>query len=283
MQSKTAEEGNNLTRLQRRFIDLGLKGLNEQDTIELIFNLTMSPRESKLLARDCLKRYGSLSKLLIASPAKLQSIRIPYSAILSLRLLHDLPIQVLKQNIAEKSAYHSSKEIFEFLRYSMLNLEEEVLKVVFCDEKNHIIDIEDLFIGSKHNITVSPRTIIEKALEHNVDNLIFVHNHTSGDPTPSKTDITFTRDMVFLGSLLQINILDHIIFGDLDYYSFADSGKLQQYKDNFINMKIKGVISAGTLLHDKPDIQSWSLDIIPRSINHSLPGPKENASFPTRR
>jgi DNA repair protein RadC len=267
MQPRVAEE-EHLTHLQKRFIELGFEGLNEQDTIELIFSLTMPTKQSKRLAQECLKKYGNLSKLLAVNPAKLHKIGIPYSATVSLRLLHDLPIQVLKQKITERVSYHSSREIFEFIRYSMTNLEEEVLKVIFCDEKNHITGIEDLFTGSKHNVTVSPRTIIEKALERNVDNLIFVHNHTSGDPNPSKTDIIFTRDMVFLGSLLQINVLDHIIIGDLEYYSFADSGKLQQYKDNFTNMKIKGIISANNLHTDKK-AQSINWDTPPHRLSAS--------------
>jgi DNA repair protein RadC len=281
MQSNAAEESDNLTHLQKRFIDLGFKGLNEQDTIELIFSLTLPPEESIQLAQECLNKYGSLCKLLAANTAKLQSIGVPYSAIVSLRLLHDMPIQVLRQKIIEKPTYHSSREIFKLLRYSMLNLEEEVLKVIFCDEHDHITDIEDLFTGSKHNITVSPRAIIEKALERNIENLIFVHNHTSGNPNPSKTDIIFTRDMVFLGSLLQINILDHIIIGDVDYYSFADSGKLQQFKDNFINMKIKGIISASNL-HPDNSIQSLSWNVIPRTISQDFPTVRGNASSPTR-
>ena len=71
--------------------------------------------------------------------------------------------------------------------------------------------------------------------------MYFVHNHPSGDPTPSKSDKQLTRDLVFLGNVLQIKVLDHIIVGENRYFSFADEGLIQKYEDNFLNLKIRGV------------------------------------------
>jgi len=74
--------------------------------------------------------------------------------------------------------------------------------------------------------------------------LIFVHNHPSGDPTPSKSDKQFTRDLVFVGNIVQIKVLAHIIIGENRYFSFADEGLIEKYEDNFLNLKIKGVFDS---------------------------------------
>lgn len=249
MQPKITEEAETIPYLQRRFIHLGFDGLDEKDIVELIFSLSTPKNSSKTLAQTCLKKYGSLSRLLATKTTKLESIGVPHNTIVCLKLLRELPIQVIKQKIAEKLSYHSSVDIFELLHYSMLNLNEEIFKVIFLDANHHIIDIEDLFVGSRHTISVSPRLIVEKALEHDVEHMIFAHNHTSGDPKPSRTDNIFTKDMVFIGELLKFKILDHIIFGEHDFYSYADSGRLQLYEDCFTNMKIKGIINAENLCH----------------------------------
>ena len=73
----------------------------------------------------------------------------------------------------------------------------------------------------------------------------FAHNHPTGDPTPSKSDKQLTRDLVFIGNMLQIKVLDHIIIGENTYFSFADEGLIQKYEDNFLNMKIRGVSDIG--------------------------------------
>ena len=88
---------------------------------------------------------------------------------------------------------------------------------------------------------------MESAIRHNAVSLIFVHNHPTGDPNPSRTDKQLTRDLVFVGKILQIGILDHIIIGENSYFSFADDGLVQKYEDNFLNLKIRGVLSSSPL------------------------------------
>jgi len=158
-----------------------------------------------------------------------------------IKLLHELPVEVLKQKIVEKSIYKSSKEVFDYLYYSMRDLKKEVFKVIYLNRRSQIIDTVDLFEGTLDDIPIRPREIIESAIKYKAAALIFVHNHPSGDPAPSRSDKQLTRDLVFVGYILQIKVSDHIIIGENKYFSFADEGLIEKYEDNFQNMRIRGV------------------------------------------
>ena len=121
----------------------------------------------------------------------------------------------------------------------MRDLKNEVFKVIYLDNRNQIIEVTDLFIGSVDRASIRPREIVESAINANATCLIFVHNHPSGDPAPSRIDKRLTRDLVFMGMLMQIKVLDHIVIGANKYFSFADEGLIQKYEDEFLNLKIR--------------------------------------------
>ncbi|MBA7692568.1 hypothetical protein ES703_101135 [subsurface metagenome] len=91
--------------------------------------------------------------------------------------------------------------------------------------------------------------------------MIFAHNHPTGDPTPTKSDKQLTRDLVFIASMLQIKVLDHIIIGENTYFSFADDGLIQKYEDNFLNLKIRGVFDVG--VHYGKNLPAVSIPLLP--------------------
>lgn len=161
-----------------------------------------------------------------------------------IKLLHELPAEVLKGKITEQPIYKASKEVFDYLRYSMRDLEKEVFKIIYLNNQNQIIGTVDLFEGTLESIPIRPREIVESAIKYNATALIFAHNHPSGDPTPSRSDKQLTRDLVFIGMLLPIGVLDHIIIGGNRYFSFADAGLIQKYEDNFLNLKIRSVFES---------------------------------------
>ena len=162
-----------------------------------------------------------------------------------IKLLRELPTEILKEKIIDKSIYESAKEVFDYLYYSMRDLKKEVFKVIYLNNQNQIIDTIVLFEGTLDSTPIRPREIVESAIEHNAAALIFAHNHTSGDPTPSKSDKQLTRDLVFVGNIVQIKVLDHIIIGENRYFSFADEGLIQKYEDNFLHLKIRGALDIG--------------------------------------
>jgi len=230
-----------LTLLQRRFLKSGLEGISDQKILELLFSLVLLHRECRQLAKECLKRFESLSGFLAASPQELERVGITPHCMFCIKLLHELPAEILKKKIIEQSFYKSSKEVFDYLYYSMRDLNKEVLKAIYLNSRNQIIDTVNLFEGTLESIPIRPREIVEGAIKRGTAAIIFVHNHPSGDPAPSKSDKQFTRDLIFVGNIIQIKVLDHIIIGGDSYFSFADEGLINKYELDFLNLKIRRV------------------------------------------
>ena len=97
--------------------------------------------------------------------------------------------------------------------------------------------------------SVLPREVIEGALKHNAVSLIFVHNHPSGNPEPSASDRELTRELVYAGKIMRLNVLDHIIIGDNRYFSFASEGLIDEYATDFLNLKLRGTSEAKKRLY----------------------------------
>jgi DNA repair protein RadC len=231
----------NMTVLQERFIRSGFEGLTERETIELLLSLALPHREAKKKARECIESFANLRSFLSASPRELERVGITPPGMLYIKLLHELPAEVLRQKIIEQPTCNSAQDVFDYLNYSMRDLKHEVFKAIYLNNRNQIIDIANLFEGSLDSIPIRPRDIVESAINHRATALIFAHNHPAGDPTPSKQDKQLTRDLVFVGSILQIKVLDHIIIGDSRYFSFADQGLIEKYEDSFLSLKIRAL------------------------------------------
>ena len=111
----------------------------------------------------------------------------------------------------------------------MRDLKKELFKVIYLSSQNQIIEVADLFEGTVDSSFISPREIVEGALKDKAAALIFVHNHPSGNPAPSTSDRELTRQLVYVGKIMQMKVVDHIIIGNDRYYSFADEGLLEEY------------------------------------------------------
>lgn len=231
--------GKSLTRVQKRFVMSGFRGLDDEDAMELVLGLCLDPEESRRLAQASVKTFHTLRGFMSASPRELERLGITPRCMFFMELLRQLPSELLKQQIIDRPVCPSSREVFDYLYYSMRDLGKEVFKVIYLDSRNHIIDIADLFIGSADRAPVHPREIVESAINTKAACLIFVHNHPSGDPAPSRVDKRLSRDLVFMGMLTQIKVLDHIIIGANKYFSFADEGLIQKYEDDFLNLEIR--------------------------------------------
>ncbi len=234
-----------LTPLQERFLKSGLEDFSDREMIELLLSQSLPYKDCRKLAKECIELFKNLRGFLAASPQELEGVGLTSPCMFCIKLLHELPTEVLKQGIIERSVYKSSKEVFDYLSYAMRDLKKEVFKVIYLNNRNQIIDTENLFEGTLESIPIRPREIVESSIKHKAAALIFAHNHPAGDPTPSKSDKQLTRDLVFIGMVLQIKVLDHIIIGENTYFSFADDGLIQKYEDNFLNLKIRGVFDIG--------------------------------------
>ena len=125
-----------------------------------------------------------------------------------------------------KSRIKNAKDLVDYLYSSMGFLNREIFKTVFLNVKNEIIKIDDLFVGTVNESPVYPREIMRKAFIYNAVSIIIVHNHPSGDVTPSRGDILVTEKIKNICDTMDISLLDHIIIGKDKYYSFAEKGIL---------------------------------------------------------
>ncbi|MFC1918676.1 DNA repair protein RadC [Chloroflexota bacterium] len=232
-------------RLRERFIKSGLKGFHDYEIIELLLSLGTPRRDCKQQAREAIKKFKTLRGVLEAPTEELHQIDgIGSHSAFGIRLVQEVAREFLKEKIIDKPIYKSAQEIFDYLYHSMRDLKKEVFKVVFLNSQNQIIETVDLFEGTIVGGVVPPREVIESAIRYNSASLIFVHNHPSGNPEPSKSDRELTRDLVYAGSIMRIKVLDHIIIGDNKYFSFAGEGLIEEYELDFLNLKMRGVSEA---------------------------------------
>jgi DNA repair protein RadC len=131
--------------------------------------------------------------------------------------------QIIKD---KKQLIKSSKDVVNILSPRLRDLKKEVFKILLLNSANRVIDIVEITQGSVGHVNPTIREIFQKALENFAASIICVHNHPSGDPSPSKEDHCFTNELVRAGKTLQIKLLDHIILGNNSYFSFKDKGKI---------------------------------------------------------
>lgn len=212
-------------RLRQKFADGGIDRFSDEEVIEFLLTLGTPRRDVKPQAREALKRFGSLSGVLSAPTEKLLEIHgIGPRNVLYLSLVHQVAGRYLRDRAVGRSFFGSSRSVFDYLFHSMRELKREVFKVLFLNRKNELITDQDVFQGSLTGSAVYPREVVTLALENKAAALVFVHNHPSGDPSPSPEDFALTRELVWACRLLMIQVLDHVIIGRETYYSFADEG-----------------------------------------------------------
>ena len=123
------------------------------------------------------------------------------------------------------------------------------MKIIYLNNQSQIIDTNDLSPGTVNASAISPREVIEGTIKCNAASLICVHNHPSGNCEPSSSDRALTRELVFVGRVMRIKVLDHIIIGDNKYYSFAGEGLIEEYEMDFMNMMLRGTAEAKKRLY----------------------------------
>ena len=229
-------------RLREKFIKSGLKGFHDYEIIELLLSLGTPRRDCKQQAKEAIERFKTLRGVLEAPPEELRQIRgIGSHSAFGIKLVQEVAREFLKEKIIDKPIYKSAQEVFDYLYHSMRDLRKEVFKVIYLNSQNQIVETEDLFEGTINSSSVSPREVVEGAIKNSAAALIFVHNHPSGNPEPSKSDKELTRDLVYAGSIMRIRVLDHVIISDNRYFSFAGEGLIEEYELDFLNLKMRGV------------------------------------------
>lgn len=236
---KTDKESKNRTaghrkRLRHKFIEGGLDRFTDEEVIEFLLTLGTPRKDVKIPARQALKKYGSLSAVLSAPSKGLKEIKgIGDKNVLYLKIIHDVAGRYLQDRARGTLFLNSSKAVYEYLFHSMRDIKREIFKVLFLNRKNELIFDQDVFYGSLTGSAVYPAEIMKLALNNNAADLVFVHNHPSGDPGPSEEDKKLTRNLVWASQMLTIQVLDHIVIGNNVYYSFADEGLIKHFYNEY--------------------------------------------------
>jgi len=221
-------------RLRQKFIEGGLERFSDEEVVEFLLTLGTPRGDLKIPAREAMEKFSSLSAVLSAPTEKLTKIKgIGPKNALYLKLVHQVARRYLRDRTDRKPFFGSSRAVFDYLFHSMRDLNREVFKTLFLNRKNELVFDEDMFLGTLTGSAVYPREIMTLALEKKAAALVFVHNHPSGDPTPSAEDRRLTRDLVWSAKLLMIQVVDHIVIGHGTYYSFADEGLIKRFANEY--------------------------------------------------
>ncbi len=225
-------------RLREKFLKNGLPSFLDHEIIELLLTLGTPRQDCKRAAKEALKQFRSLSGVLEAPPDDLQKVKgIGPHNVFGVRFIQEVSRRYLRERMMSKPVCHSSKEVFDYLYHSLRHARREKFKVLFMDAKNRIIEEKTISEGTVDSSAVYPREVIKSALKFDASSLIFVHNHPSGDPTPSESDRDITKELVFAVQVMQVKVLDHIIIGNNCFFSFADEGLIEDYEFMYRNFK----------------------------------------------
>ncbi|MFV0439465.1 MAG: RadC family protein [Desulfopila sp.] len=213
-------------RLRDRYLERGLANFTDTEVLELLLSFGTPRADTKELARDLLQRHKSLAAVLEASPAALQEVKgVGPKNSFAISFVQAVASRYLRQRLTGKRYLHSSSDVREYLEHSLRGLKREVLAVIYLDSAHAILGSEIVAEGTINVNTVYPRELVLKAIGNHAAALIIAHNHPSGALTPSSQDVALTRNLFFICSFLQIQLLDHLIVGD-GVYSFADNGQI---------------------------------------------------------
>ena len=212
-------------RLRQRAVAAGLAALPDYELLELFLFRTFPRGEVKPLAKALLARFGTLAGVGAASVAELKSVAgIGTAAALDLKLLHESALRVARAPVLKRPVIGSWSALLAYVRVALANEPREQFRALFLDRKNQLLADEMMHQGTVDHTPAYPREVMRRALELSASAIILVHNHPSGDPTPSRADIDLTRLIVEAGKTLRISIHDHLVVGREGVASFKDLG-----------------------------------------------------------
>ena len=202
------------SRLRTRLLENGGDTLQDYELVEYLLALAIPRRDTKPLAKALLREFGGIGGLLNADAAALARVKgMGDTSIAALKIVHAVALQLLKEKIDDRPVLASWQALLDYLRADMAHLAIERVRVLFLNAKNTLIRDEILSEGSVDQANVHVREVIRRAIDLGASGIILVHNHPSGDPSPSRADITLTREIVEAGKRLNIAVHDHIIVG----------------------------------------------------------------------
>jgi DNA repair protein RadC len=201
-------------RLRERFRSAGPDALSDYELLEMALFAALPRRDTKPLAKALLKKFGSFAEVIHAPEALLREVEgVGDASINQLKLIAAAATRVAKGELQKRTQLSSWNDVIDYCRTSMAFADKEQFRILFLDKRNQLISDEVQQTGTVDHTPVYPREVIKRTLELSATAIILVHNHPSGDPTPSSADIQMTRAIIDIAKPLGIAVHDHIIVG----------------------------------------------------------------------
>jgi DNA repair protein RadC len=201
-------------RLRQRFLAAGSEAISDYEMLELILFRAIPQRDVKPLAKELLATFGSFSEVIAAPLERLKEIDgLGEAAITELKIVQAAANRLVRGEVKQRQVLSSWSNVLDYCRAAMAFESKEHFRILFLDKGNHLIADEQHQTGTVDHTPVYPREVVKRALELSATAVILVHNHPSGDPTPSRADIDMTRAIAEVARPLGISVHDHLIVG----------------------------------------------------------------------
>lgn len=207
-------------RLRERLIKSGEESLADYELLEMALYWSHPRGDTKPIAKDLLIKFKNLANVFIASKDDLKKVKgVGDSTVAVLRLSYAIALRLAKAELTDRPLLMDSDQLIRYCRLRIKDPKVEQFHIFFLDKKHQFLSDEIHQIGTVDHAAVYPREIIKKALEHGASKILMVHNHPSGDSTPSKADVDLTKHIAEIGEKLGIQVNDHLVLGSGSYTS----------------------------------------------------------------
>jgi len=222
--SKAAGVGHR-ARLRARLIKGGPEALADYEVLEYLLFAAIKQGDTKPIAKDLIKQFGSLAGVLNADASALQRVKgVGETSAAALKSVAVAARRMARSEVEQKPVLGSWQSLLDYLTIDMAHLTVERVRVLYLDTKNRLIDDHHVGDGSIDEASIHPREVIRRALDLGASALILVHNHPSGNPEPSRADIQITTRIAEAGRLLGVTVHDHVIIGREGHVSLRSKG-----------------------------------------------------------
>ncbi len=213
-------------RLRQRLIDAGSENLPDYELLEVILFVSNPRGDVKPVAKDLLDRFGGFAAVMSADPAALAEAGLGIAGVAAIKSVREAALRLMRAELQERPVVNSWDKLIDYCSAQIAHGQVEEFHILFLDRKNVMIKHERQQRGTIDHTPVYPREVVKRALELGASALILVHNHPSGDPTPSKADIAVTQDIKKAAAPLGVVVHDHVIIARNRHTSLRDLGLL---------------------------------------------------------
>ncbi len=214
-------------RLRARFKKAGVDGVQDYELLELILFRAIPRKDVKPLAKELIAKFGGFAQVIAAPVERLMEVKgVSENVAQELKIVQAAALKLSQARVLKRPVISSWDALLSYCRAAMADEKTELFRILFLDKKNILIADEVQQRGTVDHTPVYPREVVKRALELGASAIILVHNHPSGDPTPSQADVDMTNQIVKAAAALNIRIHDHLVIGHDQHASFKSLGLL---------------------------------------------------------